>query len=104
MKDEITTVTVNTDGKIVDSKPCLFEGIIKSLEIEPQNWVQTEHTLMNKNTRLEIWTANWQPFNLDIFRPQKIKIPFMWKLRIWKAIKKRPFLITMDDLSPKEEK
>jgi len=63
-----------------------LEQIINSLEHEPNEWVQTDYTLDNKNG-VSLWTANIPFLNTRIYNPAR-KLGFIGKIRLQLAINK----------------
>lgn len=74
------------------SLPNLQDNIIKwcydSLMSEPHYWIRQGHILIHKIYGVAIWIANGI-FHLEIYKPDHIEIPFIWKFKIWKAYKTR---------------
>lgn len=65
----------------------IIEKLIENILENPLDWIQTSHTYFNKVNKIEIWTANGFSC-LCIYKPEEIKLTFLERWELSKAIKK----------------
>ena len=66
----------------------LLEWILDSLEHHAEEWTKDDYAVRHRASGVEVWCANGLTA-CNIYRPEQLDTPFLWKLKAWKLIRNR---------------